>query len=216
MQQRLEELLGSWQGQALPDLEFPALQSVAQKEVNYRMNRDQVVLAFAGLSVRRRDPDYDKLLLFDQVLTGGVLNSMNSRLFQIRERTGLFYTVGGSLLNGSHMEPGMIFIKTVVSPEKLQEAEKLIGKVLDDQAQDLTEQELLEAKRAVTHALVDNFSNNKSIANSFMFMDKFKLPRDFFAKRAETLNSITLQDVQEAIKRHVATDKFARIRIGRL
>jgi zinc protease len=212
----LEKVFSEWTGASITEMKFPTLRGVAQQEVNRHINRDQVVLAFAGLSVRRKDDDYDRLLLFDQVLTGGVLGSSSSRLFQIREQTGLFYTAGGSLLTGSHFEPGMIFIKTIVTPEKLSEAEHLIGQVLEKQAHDLTMDELGEAKRAVTHALVDNFSTNRSIASSFMFLEKFKLPYDFFNTRAHHITSVSLTDVQDAVARHLDVSRMARIRIGRL
>lgn len=216
IQAMLENVFTGWTGSSIDEMKFPVLSGIAQAEVTRQINRDQAVLAFAGLSVRRKHDDYDKLLLFDQVLTGGVLGSSSSRLFQIREQTGLFYTAGGSLLSGSHFEPGMIFIKTIVSPEKLAEAESLIGAVLKKQADDLTLQELDEAKRAVSHALVDNFSTNRSIASSFMFLERFKLPHDFFNTRAQQINSVSLTDVQSAVARHLDIDRMARIRIGRL
>ena len=51
----------------------------------------------------RKDPDYDALALFDQILEG---NSMNSRLFALREQTGLFYTISGSLVINAKEQPG--------------------------------------------------------------------------------------------------------------
>ena len=200
----LEESLKAWRGGVIADIEFPPLSGVRQRSIDRFMNRDQTVFAFAGLSIARTHPDFDKLLLYDQVLTGGVLGSMNSRLFQIREQTGIFYTAGGSLLTGSHLQPGMAFIRTIVSPDRLKEAEELIRVVLDNGAQDLTNDELHESKRAVSHALVDNFATNRSMASSFMFLEKFKLPPTFFDTRAQVLNNVSLLEIQEAItKTHI-------------
>jgi len=40
------------------DISFPSLTPATQaSEINYPINRDQVVLGFAGLSVTRKDPD---------------------------------------------------------------------------------------------------------------------------------------------------------------
>ena len=50
-----------------------------------------MVVGFAQLSVKRTDPDYDALLLFDQVFGGGVLGVLSSSLYQLREQSGLFY-----------------------------------------------------------------------------------------------------------------------------
>ncbi|HLB40461.1 MAG TPA: pitrilysin family protein, partial [Candidatus Babeliales bacterium] len=84
------EILGSWTGPLVPDLSYPVLTPIRPVTVRYPINRDQVVLALVGNSVSRLDPQYDHLLLFDQIFTGGVLGSMSSRLFALREQTGLF------------------------------------------------------------------------------------------------------------------------------
>ena len=212
----VEQTLGAWQGPRIDDLAFPALASLTPSAITHFINRDQAVLAYAGLSIRRLDEDYDKVLLFDQVLTGGVLGSMSSRLFRIREQSGLFYTIGGSLLSGAHYEPGIAFIKTIVSHEKLQEADQLITNVLNRCATDLTEEELHESQRAVTTAFVDNFSSNHQIALSFLFLDKFNLPFTYFDSRAKNLMNITKREVQEAAARLMQVDSMIKIRIGRL
>ena len=93
----MDRTLGKWQGPVVQDLKFPVLKAQSSDVVNYNINRDQIIVIFAGLSVDRVNAGLDKLLLFDQILCGGVLGSMSSRLFQLREQTGLFYTIGGSI-----------------------------------------------------------------------------------------------------------------------
>ena len=149
------------------------------------MNRDQIVLAFAGLSVSRENPNFDALLVFDQILTGGALGAMSSRLFQLRERSGLFYTIGGSLLKNANRQQGHIFIKTIVSQDRLQEAEAAIKHVLNTAVTTVTDEELRQAKDALKHSLVDNFETNKSIASSFLFLERFNLPNTYFDTRAQ-------------------------------
>ena len=148
---------------------FPALAPIVPHEILYPMNRDQIVLAFSGQSVARNNPHFDALLVFDQIFTGGSLATMSSRLFELRERSGLFYTIGGSLLSNADDQPGMIFIRTIVSQDRLQEAEAAIKKVINTAITSITEEEFQQAKDALAHSLVDNFETNKSIAASFLF-----------------------------------------------
>jgi predicted Zn-dependent peptidase len=84
LKQLLENTVGKWLGPQVTDLKFPILSRTSAHEINYPINRDQVVLAFAGLSVARKDPDYDRLLLFDQEFGDGVLGTANSLLFNIQ------------------------------------------------------------------------------------------------------------------------------------
>lgn len=212
----LEHALGQWRGPRVSDVTFPPLVAPEARQITKYINRDQVVLAFAGLSVRRLDQSYDKILLFDQILTGGALGSMSSRLFQIREQSGLFYTAGGSLVSGAHREPGMIFIQTIVSPERLTEAEAVITDVLNARADGVTDEELEHAQRALAANLVDHFAANHQIAASFLFLDTFDLPVTFFDKRAQQLMHITKSEVQDAVAQVLAQGSLTTIRIGRL
>src|SRR5690606_33295375 len=85
---QIDQYFSSWQGEQIADLIYPAILQVTPKTIDIFKNRDQVVLAFAGLSVDRMHPDFEALQVFNQLLTG----SMNSYLFALREQTGLFYT----------------------------------------------------------------------------------------------------------------------------
>ena len=141
------------------------------------------MLCYAGLSVSRNDDDYDALLLFDQVFTGDILNSMASRLFHLREQSGLFYTIGGSLLARVDTYKGLILIKTIVSNDRLEEAQKAIEHVINTAIDTLTDDELQEARQVVVNSLIDNFSSYAQMAATFLYKDKFDLPDDYFDKR---------------------------------
>lgn len=95
VQEVVRKIFGDWNGEPVKEITFPVVVKQKPTEICYPINRDQVVLAFVGLSVDRKNPDYDKLLLFDQLLSGGALGSMHSLLFRLREQSGLFYTIGG-------------------------------------------------------------------------------------------------------------------------
>lgn len=216
LQEVLEKVLGGWQGPVVKEIHYPQLSLAEKQEINYPINRDQVVLCFAQLSIDRKDPDYDKYLLFDQIFGGGALGSMSSRLFDLREQTGLFYTIRGSLAAGADEQPGMFQVRTIVSLDRLAEAERVIKETIDNVIDTLTEEELEEAKRAVINTLVDNFVSNSDIASTFLFVDRFKFPVDYFDKRAEQVEKITLDDMKNAVKNILASDKIITVRAGRV
>ncbi len=211
-----EQILGKWQRSTINNIEFPSLSPLKSQEVNYHVNRDQVVLTLAKLSIERKHPDYDKLLIFDQIFGGGALNSMNSRLFQLREETGLFYTITGSLLIGSNEQPGTFQVRTIVSLDRLQEAENAIKKVIASAANKISPEEFEQAKRAILASLVDNFSSNNSIAQTLLYLDRFDLPIDYFDNRIVKLNAISLEDMQKAVKNILKNDDLLTFRIGRI
>ncbi len=212
----LEKKLHDWKSTIVENMQFPQLKQSAPTVINYPINRDQVVLCLAQLSIDRKHPDFDAYLLFDQIFGGGVLGSMSSRLFDLREETGLFYTIKGSLIAGIDEQPGMFLVSTIVSLDRLQEAEKAIKNTINTVVDTLTQEELEEAKRAVINSLVDNFASNSSIAGSFLFLDKYGFSADYFDKRAAQLNKVTLDDMKTAVKKLLNSDNLVTVRIGRV
>ena len=209
-------IFNDWNGSKVADLLFPQVQPVKAHDVNYFINRDQIVLAFAGLSVSRYSEDFDKLLIFDQIFTGGVLGSMNSRLFELREQSGLFYTIGGSLLANADEQPGMVYIKTIVSADRLEEAEKRIMETIDTAAQTISDDEYEQSQNALMNSLIDNFDSNSRIALSFLFLNRFKLPLNYFDTRAQQLATISKGSIQKAAQKVLNSKNMIKVKVGRL
>lgn len=211
-----QRILGVWQGPVVDDIIFPTLTATTAEEINYPINRDQVVLVFAALSVRRTDPDYDALVLFDQILTGGILGAMRSRLFELREQEGLFYTIGGSLVTQAQEEPGIICIKTIVSQENLADAERKIKHVLATGIDSLTEEELESARNALVYASSDNAECNSKLAHIFLFLERYNLDAQYLESRAASLKKITVDQVKATVKKWLKPDDLIVVRSGRL
>jgi zinc protease len=217
IQDTLEAALGDWQPVIVDNITYPQLSPVVPcGDINYSINRDQVVLCFVQLSIARTHPDYDKYLLFDQVFDGGVLGSMGSRLKDLRQQTGLFYSIFGSLTYGGDEQPGIFQVRTTVSLDRLAEAEVAIKNTIDTSLDTLTQEELDDAKRAVVNTLIDNFASNSEIASTFLFIDRFKLPVDYFDNRAEQLEKITLDDVKKVVKDILNSKNLITVRAGRV
>lgn len=212
----VENYFQTWNGPDVPDMTFPALKPCGGQTVEYQINRDQVVLCYAASSVRRDDHDFDKLFVFDQIFGGGVLGSMSSRLFQLREQSGLFYTIHGSLAVNANEQPGMVLIQTIVSLDRLKEAESAIEHLIDQVESTVTEQEIEEAKRAIVYSLVDNFESNYDIARTFVFLEYFGLPADYFDQRAKMLKPLSLDEITKTAKKYLSLDRLMKLRIGRL
>jgi zinc protease len=216
VRKELERYLGDWQGAAVASPDFPPVHPVKHEVITHPINRDQVVLSYAGVSVNRLHPDFDRLLLFDQVFSGGSLGSMSSRLFELREQSGLFYTISGSLIAGADEQPGMVVVSTIVSLDRLQEAQEAITELMNTVAQTVTLDEFEEAKDALSNTLVDHFASNQSIANAFLFLDRFGYPADYFDTRAQQLHKIKLEEVRNAAEKILDTSKMVELKVGRV
>jgi zinc protease len=216
LQNILETALGNWAANDVKAIEFPPLSPVAPTEINYPINRDQVVLCLAQLSIARKDINFDKYLLFDQIFGGGALGSMSSRLFDLREQTGLFYGISGSLVVGSDEQPGIFQVRTIVSLDRLAEAEKVIKETIDTVADTLTEEEIAEAKRAVVSSLIDRFVSNNNIASTFLALERLGFPADYYDNRAAEIEKITLDEVKESVRNILNSKNLITVRAGRV
>ncbi len=211
----LEKYLGEWKRGSVQDVKFPVLKEIVEGEQDYPINRDQVCLKFAALSVDRLHPDYDKLLLFDQIFGGGALGSMHSRLFKLREQSGLFYTIAGSVIAGSDEQPGMLLVQTIVSLDRLKEAEQSIKHVITTAADNIEDEEFEEARRGLIDSQIDYFTSNYGIASAFLFIDRYNFSQDFFDERAQKLAHITAQDSADAAKKLLCKNLIT-LRVGRV
>jgi zinc protease len=216
MQRVLESSIGQWRGQEVKTIEFSPLRQVRPQEINYPINRDQVVLCYAGLSVDRKDPDFDKYLLFDQIFGSGALGSMHSRLFQLREQSGLFYSINGTMIANADEDDGMMLVKTLVSLDRLKEAEHAIKNTINTVVNSIKPDEFKEARHAVVNSLVNNFESNQGMARAFLFVDRFGFPLDFYDKRAEQLKQVDLEEMKAAVKKLLNTNNLITLRIGRV
>ncbi len=198
------------------NVEMPPVKATVGALLEYPMQRDQIALCYAGISIARMDKDYDALLLFDQLLTGGGSGSMSSLLFQLREQSGLFYTIKGSLLSYVDKQPGMIFIKTLVSVDKVHETEQRILDTLINAVDQITESNLQEAKNLLINGLAQHMASNSQRAQLFLFIDRFDLPVDYFDKRAQQLQAVSLEEVKDCVKRLLHAESLYKIRVGRV
>lgn len=216
LQNILEMTLGKWKGADIEPIKFPAIRPVVPTEIVYPMNRDQVTLAFAGLSVDRRSPDFDKLQLFDQIFGGGVLGSLHSQLFALREQSGLFYAIAGSLTAGTSEERGLVLVKTRVSLDRLAEAEKVIKETIDRATENITDEEFAQARQAIVNSIINYFATNQSIAQSFLFLDRYGFAKDFFDTRHAQLSKVSKQEMIAAVKKVLSSSRMLELKIGRL
>ena len=216
IQDIIEKTLGAWQGETIASLTFPALHTPQKQEILSYINRDQIVLSFVGLSIDRMHEDYDKIVLFDQIFAGSTLSSMSTRLFNLRQQSGLFYTIGGSLVYGSGVQPGMILIKTIVSNDRVDEAQKAITQEIDTAIDTLTDEELQGAKRVLINSFDDLYEANEQKASTFLFLKKYNLSFDYFEKRVETLQKINVEEIQIAVRKILSSDKLVVIKVGRV
>ncbi len=217
MPSSIETILGGWHGPKVHDLVYPPLPPFKPQLVSVPINRDQTVIGVVAPSISRRHPDYNALSILDIIVTGGAVSSPSSRLFQLREQSGLFYAIGGSLTYGAYVQPGMVFIKTSVATKKADLAQKMILGTFDTVAHHgVTNEEFATAKNLLLSASIELFESNLQQAHTFLFLKKLNLNFNLFDKQGELLSILRIAEVDSAAKQYCNPSAMAVLHVGRI
>lgn len=209
LQELLENTFGSWNGPEINDFEYPKFNpSFPNLALNY-FDKDQIVLKMGALSIDRNNSDYNALNLYNK--------NLNSRLFNLREQTGIFYHAAGDILSGTTRKScGNIEISTMVSPDRLYEAIALLQNFISEDYKKFSEEDLFKAKQSLIHNSDLSYSSNDGISSKFLYLNEWKLPFDYFQKYAQEIESVTVEDVKKAAQKYLDPRKLHIALVGRV
>jgi len=185
---------------ARPDFE-PVVDAAPQglgRRVVVKLDVPQTVVVFGGPGIARKDPDFIAAYIVNHILGGG---AFSSRLFQeVREKRGLVYTVNDSLLWYTH---AAVFLGgTATRAERAGETVDLIAKEIHRLAADgPTAEELDKAKTYLNSSFALNLDTSSKIASLLAQLQIDDIGIDYFARRPQLINAVTLEDARRVAKR---------------
>lgn len=174
---------------------------------------EQVYLAKIANSINIDHPKLYEILLGSLILSDG---SLNSRLFKLREETGLFYYINGSLVPNADKSDGLIYIHTIISPENVYATEQLIHQTLQNFASNITEEELAIAKNTLLQEISHLYEKRTGIVAALSKLYFLNRPWDFYKNLPNKIKSITLEDVKAALTELLNDKEFLTVKVGRV
>ena len=160
--------------------------------VNYDLPQTSLMLVYPG--VKRNDPDFFAAYLMNYVLGGP---GLTSRLFsEVREKRGLAYTVGSSLMLYDHS--ATLAVSTGTRSSEAQKSLSTIRSEVKKMADEgVSEQELDEAKSYVIGSYaVQNMGSSSDIAATLVSLQDENLPIDYIEKRRALIEAVTRDQVK--------------------
>ncbi|MDE5942722.1 MAG: insulinase family protein [Clostridia bacterium] len=171
---------------------------------------EQIHLALAFPSVKRYDRLFDATQIMNSVFGG----SMSSRLFQkVREELGLAYTVYSYV--SPYAEAGSLVIYAGVNAENyLTSAEAVMECVRAIKTKDVTEEEFLRGKEQLLSSSI--FSQESTSSQMLLYgKELIYSGRVYdFEERVEKINSVTLNNVLEAVEFNFDQSRIASAVVG--
>jgi zinc protease len=168
------------------------------RRVVIKLDVPQAVVTFGGPGIARKDPDFMAAYLVNHILGGG---SFSSRLYQeVREKRGLAYAVYDSLVWLDHT--ALFLGSTATRADRAGETLDLIDKEIRRLAENgPTEEELAKAKAYLNGSFALTLDTSSKIAALLVQLQLDGLGIDYFTRRPEMINAVTLDDARRVAKR---------------
>jgi len=171
----------------------------------------QTTMLLAELGIRRDDPDYAALSMGNQILGGG---TFGTRLMsEVREKRGLTYGIYSGFTPMQAAGPFSISLQT--RAELSEGTLKLVQDILRDYLKTgPTQQELDAAKRELAGSFPLSTASNSSIVGQLGAIGFYNLPLSFLEDFMQQSQNLTVEQVKDALNRHLDADKLVIVTAG--
>ncbi|HKB41818.1 MAG TPA: pitrilysin family protein [Gemmataceae bacterium] len=164
------------------------------------------------LAMRSDHPEYLALQMADYIFGG----SSGSRLFnRVRQKEGLSYGVESGLAASDHEALARFNLAAICNPQNIDKVERAITEELKRFVRDgVSEDELAAAKKALNEQLALSRAEDANLAT--MLLEDLPLGRTFArdGERDRKRDRLTVAEVNQAIRRHLAPERLVIIRAG--
>lgn len=196
-------------GPALPAPAEPQAPKAGVTHIEFPSKQTQLMLAQQGIT--RNDPDYAALYLGNQILGGG---GFGSRLMdQVREKRGLTYGVYSGFTGMQSRGPFTIGLQTraEMSEGTLKLVQDIVRDYLDKGP---TQKELDDAKRELAGSFPLSTASNADIVGQLGAIGFYDLPLDYLETFLSQVQALSVEQVRQAMRRHVDPDAFVIVTAG--
>lgn len=213
MKKKLRKAFASVPAGNATKLEFPKVDYTYKSTINFidKPDVNQSFVLLGHLGGMRDNPDYAKIQVMNQVLSGG----FSGRLFQVvRTDRGLAYAVFGQYEMNTFY-PGTFYAGVMTKSSTTAEAiDAIIEQVKRLQNEPITQEELRDTKDQFLNSLVFRYDSYEKVLNQRMSYDYRGLSDDAFDTYVEGVKAATIADVQNVAQKYLRPEKMEILVVG--
>jgi len=185
-----------------------------QRERLIVMNRPgaaQSELRIGHRGVSRDTPDYHALRVLNAILGGQFVSRLNLNL---REDKGYTYGVSTGFTFCRYAGDFMaaLSVQTDATSESIREVLKEIRHIRDSHP--VSDEELVQAKAALTRGYPRGFETASQVAQGFARSALYHLPDDYFTQVVPSVNLVDLETVRRVAQEYLAPDQVTTVVVG--
>jgi zinc protease len=213
METTLNELLTHWEDKVPYKAQNPRYVDFEQLNQDIPLLRDQTFLLLGRPSqLNFLDPDFVAV----QLLNITTFLALGSRIYQVREQTGLFYMATGSWAAQATREQGIDMLFTILNPDNVAQAEVTMRALINEVGtHGISLDELKAAKQLYIKQMIDILSSYRSVAAFLARVQTFKLDSNFYDNMLKKGQAISLEEINTIARKYFHDEALARIRVGR-
>ena len=210
---RLEKIFGKWHSCSdakIEHVEVPDVQNPKSSRHDEFFPCEELIVMACRLTVTEDDPDYFALHLLDSYI--------NRELFDIRQRTGVFYGISGLFTSGAtEKQKGIAEVQFSTTLEMGDEAEKLVReKIAEIIKKGISTQDLAVAKQQIVMGLAKAFTTNDSLVSIYVDLYSKGKPWNYPEIQLKKFEEVTLEQANNALKKYLDLSEWSFIRVGRV
>ena len=169
------------------------------------------IVAGITMDLSRKDADFWPMYVANHILGNGDFTCV--LMGEVREKRGLVYGIYSSI---SLPEGRALFeVNTATENKNAAEVKRLITSILTDVvANGFTEEQLQDAKTYLNGSVPLQLGSNGNILYFLDVMQRAHLPLDYFDTRADKVNAVTVEQIKQALARHIHPDQLTFVTVG--
>jgi len=207
----VEKVFGDWaKGTPTPSVPGEPTTAKARLVLVDKPGAPQTQLRVASIGVPRNTPDYEPIVVMNEILGGLFSSRINLNL---REEHG--YTYGASSQFVFRRTPGPFLVGTGVRTDVTAPAVAEIMKELKRiRESDVSPEELTLSKDSLVRSMAANFETsgdmNATTANTYIY----DLGVDYYSKLASKMSAVTTEQVRGVAQKYVVPEKLVVVAVG--
>jgi zinc protease len=211
----VNELFGSWPSKAAyaPLLETIIRPAPLRRHVELADKENGVVAGRVDLDLNVDDADYPALMLANQILGGGALESRLMR--RLRQKEGLSYGGGSALSAGELDRAGTLVLTAIAAPQNLDKAQtSLLDELVRARAQGFSAAELGRARHQLLQERARNRAEDGVLASAWTHLLHMDKTFEWSAQFERKLQAVTLTRLNEAWRKAVDPATLSVVTVG--
>jgi len=214
MQSAANKLFGDWNNKvAFKRAPKPASAAVPDTKLFETPDKaNAIFLAGLPLAVQDNAPDFDTLVVIDEILGGGTQSRMMQRL---RQKDGMSYGAGSQIAASSFEPNAQIKLYAIFAPQNRDKVESAMKEELARLVSDgITEAELADAKKSIEQQRKTNRSEDSALAWLQLNNGRTGRSMAFNAESDARIAKLSVADVNAAIKKYIDPAKLLNVYAG--